>query len=1184
MAFKMPASWDYLPAKTMQNIMAWFKSGRGTKASVDRVTKVVSNAHAITKAATLPPMQSLAAPTASTFTTNTMPRTTTAVTGQSSAIACDDAANVYSSSFDFLQAVDWSLLGYCLFFVLLFGLFTALGKLVYDNRHFLAHLPGYVFRLPNALRDFLGRRQAMAQPGNAIHVVGDMDFHIDENLTQRLSRAARRAMEAAARHATAGNLGRYVPVNARHGTVRTVRLIRHPIFHNVFIGVTVWWVTKNNGHLPLRALASSAGDVSLSLAFRTRDVLQDKVYIRPQWFDPFLHTLGAVFGFFKAHWLLTSFLSILGIYEAVVKLHNDYLGQERRNQLDRAVFNVRVWFATIDWRRHRVNLHWISTSCCSGSLRFLVMIGKVCKSCVPWLGKACSLGYECLAWAYAQLETFGNYVAEVILGLIDQWQSLELHKKQQELDHERASRTVSEETTKSKHSAQIQELNQKLDSKTGEIFKLQESNNLLGKDLEWEMHLRRKDLKTFGIQINEADTIAGSHDGTGWQVARTHSYTCISLREEATQHLADHAKVVQDLDEARKQLKTSQDQLATQQQQASAEHAEAVAKSRLSARSRNAKDDKINELKDAERDLQSRLDTEAAEHSKLKKLYEALKAQHDPCASAAETLKREKQKVDEELNTLKSNTGTTTTPDDAGLKKELDDTKKDLVDIKKNLSDIQDQHASCDSEKKQLQQDKQNLDNDLRSLRAGQSANSTNDAGLKKELDDTKKDLADTRKELQDSRKEHENSKKELEDSEKEHENTKKEFKATKKELDDLKASQGTNSTNTDESKAELEAAKQATIDVQARHQKIAALSGKHIQLLAQAAYKAQFPEPPNRTQAEVPDRTRTGLDALRLSLRDQFGYANLKTEDLQVFCNVPALKAEVDSLRTPAETDNSPHNTKQLALILARWTAQQKRPMTLGIREKIREQEGNYYRIEYDLNLGVSGNNTRTVWILRAVADMAKEGEAPNTKITYFGLCARPPPPAPKTAEEEYDARFSTTGFSILDSDTIASMSGLTAPIETMRAMQAHPSLQHTHLPIPTYDVLEAIAISPSNAETLRALGAYEGDFGHRNLSAAGINWVLQTWGQQQQPPLNLAIAVAKGVPDNKNCLENGYGLRTDVMQLGFAASSSGVVDGRICTLIWIYDDSNVDPEDPEHPEEKSQGVSEWHGMKPKE
>ncbi|KAL8993978.1 MAG: hypothetical protein Q9169_005936 [Polycauliona sp. 2 TL-2023] len=1129
MAFTMPASWDQLPTKTLHTIMAWFKSSDAHKFTIDGVTKAIANGQAITKAATLPTTQSTMMPTATALTTKTLlptgimlppnaaVTTSTALpTSQSSEVATDFITDINSAILHFLQSVDWAFFGYWLFIILAFASMLSCAKRLYDHRRSIARIPGFLLCLLDYLHSGhlqhlvgpMGHYRLKVQLGNAMHVVGDTDYHINQDVTAQMSRSARRATAAAARRArrTAGKVGRYIPVIVHDRMVQGMRLIQHPFFNNIIVGFTVCYAVSHSEHRLVPNPTSAIGTTSMKLIHGARDVLQGQEHVRSQWYGSFVdifgavfgycnpspvlsliaHVLGAVIGWFNTHWLITSILTMLvGVPCAAVAIatwHDHYLTDTSRLRVDQSIDNMKIWFLRIDWPGHR-------ESCSSAASYALVGVQKVCEwrySSLVWFCDQCAWGFPIC------IKSIGNG----IMWFKIQLDSSPLRKMRRKLDDTVESHKKHVADISSKHTTEVDDLTQQISSKTTQIGELEKSNDFLTTQLGIQRNWNNSGKRGYEEQLTTAWGVAGTSRKKYGKLSI--EYT--SLEEKHTTRVTWHNGTLRELDEALKQVETTNNQIVTERQSACVEHTQTITglqqtEQSLRAKSK-AKDDRITKVEAEKRTALQAKDVE------IQNAKAAMKTCNEQHTSKVQTMQNE-------IDALKSSQGPSQTNFNA-MKNARDAARKDLDGFKG-------QHKSCSTDKQELQRKNE----------------------------------------------------------------------ALKKELDDLKAGQSTDSMDVDGPQAEPDTVKQELSTLKATHQTATELSNKHAAMLAFAAYTARFPHGADVTKENSTTSASRGLHLLRHSIHTQHNHdhKDLKMRDLQDFCNNdPALKREIDALQNPEDNAKSAYNTKQLSLILTRWSKHIGKPLTLGIREKLPGAgKGNKWSIDYDLSLCSTQLSPSTVWIATATpSQQAKQGQASSSssssttsnsgKPIYWALTpAKPSRPPPKTAEQEYTARFSPNGFTLLGSDLDVRISALYAPIDSMQAML--PNL--APLKIPTYEALLEIYNNAATSTTIESSGGRDDNFGPYNLNAVGMNFILRKWGAANG--VDLQVAVIKAKSDSPNIGESLFGVRSDVEEIAFAAPEGEVVDGRNCVIVWVVDDARRDPT------EDVPTYSDWYGVEPR-
>ncbi|KAL9610881.1 MAG: hypothetical protein Q9204_009054, partial [Flavoplaca sp. TL-2023a] len=261
MASTLLDRWAKLSTQTLQTIISWFKA-----TDHQLITKVIKTINietiirdpTITKAATLPltptnvMVSSTVKPigtmlqTSTILPTNTMlptstlllTSTTTTLASPSSQVAADASSVMDDSLFNlasWMSVIDLSSLGWLFLYFLAFLFVVSCLKCLCNHRQSIVAVPGL---LRQFFTDIAGNRVRNI----GIHVVGDVDFLVDETAgaMARMNHRSRRAMQASMEKTrrAAGRAGRYVSDNTRMARIRTVQMIRDPFFGGI-IGVTV---------------------------------------------------------------------------------------------------------------------------------------------------------------------------------------------------------------------------------------------------------------------------------------------------------------------------------------------------------------------------------------------------------------------------------------------------------------------------------------------------------------------------------------------------------------------------------------------------------------------------------------------------------------------------------------------------------------------------------------------------------------------------------------------------------------------------------------------------------------------------------------------------------------------------------------------------------------------------------
>lgn len=1055
---------------------------------------------------------------------------------------------------------------------------------------------------------------AFLQGNIGIHVIGDVDFLVNETAgaMAHMNRRSRRAMQASIEKTrrAAGRTGRFVSDNTRTARIRTVQVIRDPFFGGI-IGVTVvYFVTFG---VPVIGYKACKCGIPLDLANSSHDT-QNLEHVRRSWFvmpSSYCQTLladrpqrfqliqlilSAVLGSLKTQWILTSiFSACVGIPCAIVGIviWHDNLPQEQRVEVNRRVDNVRIWFLTIDWPKHRENLVGLCSRCYAG---FSNTLGKIGDGWA-WSSSIRSWFRSWTWWAIVEVTTrVGNFTWKLFRGLFDFLESGKLAKAHKDFGDYRQSQKTTMETMENEHKAKVEGLQGQIDSSTSTIGELKREKDGLACDLQLERYWRRKDAISWNSQVDQAQSVSSDAYQTGWSQAGRLDKECKDLRKTNMEQQQQHKRI---LDKVQKELAEAKSSLNNHKQHVCEQHTQT-----------------ITTLQQTEQDLKTKLKGKDDELSNCKN--DALRGFEKVKTEAAREIEGVTAEAERELNKEREQK--------RNLQRMYDGKVSEHNGLWKLHEDFKTQHSTCSS-------DNQLLKKQLEDLKSKQGAIPSNDDGLTAKLATANKQLLDVKAENEKLKKDAMSKQgavnKELLDVKAENEKLKR----------DAMSKQGAAQPKDDGENAELEATKKELAALKAENEKLEA-NAKVIQqhnatqanLMSYSAFRAKFPNKACIQDPAPQNRNTMGLEALCYSLQHQ-SMGNVTVAELQTICDDPLFRERLQQVRE--EPDNGfTHDHAQLTAILKEWSERQKTPLSLGASSTGGDLKGPRFHIMYK----AKGGGCSVVWIHKKLYDKPKGGGQPNTSTMGEWCGVRPSVPEPEKkdggnegagfsnnkpmgngnppnrkdasessaskagngpeggkpsdtnesptgkepntskttaepnpssgAEKDFTSRFPKS-FKLLG-DVAGEMNGFNAVIKSMSAMNLEA--QYKSLPVPTYAQLDQIADSPEGLQTLPKY--YGGDFDADNLDAEGLNWVLRTWGWQRGLNLQLGSVTRK---DGELHQPQGWGNRDDVVDL--VIQSNPKMGKAEFITVWIYNDAGGASQ-----EDRDVGFfSDWHGMKPK-
>ncbi|KAL8981180.1 MAG: hypothetical protein Q9205_003961 [Flavoplaca limonia] len=1164
---------------------------------------------------------------------------TTTLASPSSQVAADVTSVMDGSLFgsaNWMSMIDLSSLGWLFFYFLAFLSVVSCLKFLWNHRQSIAAFPGL---LRQFFTDVAGNRVRNI----GIHVVGDVNFLVDETAgaMARMNRRSRRAMQASidTTRRAADRAGRYVSDNTRIARIRTVQVIHDPFFGGI-IGVTVVYLV--NFGVPVIGRGSCKCGMPTDMANVSHDA-QNLEHIRRSWsvmpspccqtlhanqfprLQLFQLILSAVLDSLKTHWILTSIFSVcVGIPCAIVGIviWHDNLPQEQRVEVNRHVNDVRIWFLTIDWPKHREKLVGLCIRCYTGFSNTLAKIGDGwawSSSIRSWIW--CAMTKLC-SWTWRPTvkvtKVVGNLLWKLFRGLFDFVESGKLAKAQKHFEDYRQSQKTAMETMENVHKTKVEGLQAELDSGELTIGKLEQEIGGLASDLQLERYWRSKDAISWNSQLDQAQSVNSDAYQTGWPQAKRLGKECKDLKKTNLEQQQQHKST---LDKVQKELTEAKSSLDNHKQHACEQHTQTITglqqteqglitklkgmedelnnfKNEARCEVENVKEEaarkiqsdtaelrrELNDEREQKRNLQRMYDGKVSDHSDLTKLHEDFKTQHNTCSSDYQLLKKQR----EELKT---------------------------------------QHDTCSS-------DNQSLKKQLEDLKSKQGATPSKDDGLKAELATANKQLFDVKAENEILKK----------DAMSKQDAANKELLGVKAENEKLKkdamSKQGAAQPKDDGEKAELEATKKELLALKAENvklrtdaQTIQQHNATQANAISYSAFRARFPNQAFIQNPAPQNRNTMGLEALCYSLQQQ-SVSNVSVAELQAICDDPLFRERLQQARE--EPDNGfIHDHAQLTAILKEWSERQKIPLALGTSSRGGDLKGSRFHIKFMGKVG----GCSVVWIHKQLYDKPKEGEQPNASIMGEWCGIRPLVPEPEKkeggsegvgfsnnkptgngnqpngkdasdnseskggkgpedvkpsgtnassngkepdtskgntnpdpsngAEEDFKSRFPNS-FKLLSGDVAGEINGFNAVIKSMSAMNLEAP--YKSLPVPTYAQLDQIADSAEGPQTLPRY--YGGDFDADNLDEEGLNWVLRTWGWQRGLNLQLGSVTRK---DGEHHQPEGWGNRDDVVDL--VIQSNPRMGKADFITVWIYNDAGGASQ-----EDRDVGFfSDWHGMKPK-
>ncbi|KAL8651073.1 MAG: hypothetical protein Q9226_004868 [Calogaya cf. arnoldii] len=1194
MASKMMDPWGQVTSKALETIFTWLKA-MDKSSSISHVTKVVKTVtvvrdHAITEAATLPPTLCSTLPTKTQAFTHTMTSTMTSTTPITTSSPILESAGITSSSSTFptllpsfpswMPTINWSLLN--LLFLLLFV--ATCAKSLYNHRRHVTAIGKQLLGLLNSPGPITG--------AHGMFVIGDVDFHIHEDMTTRMSRTARRAWVKAQR--TAGRIGRLPPVIPQQARFWAVEIIHHPIFGYI-IGFTVCFVVFVLPTVRKQAAFDVAEDGTWGLS---EAQIKEQRRIRSPWtYGPPEQPLALAFVVG-----LMRLMQFLGL-ELADLVHS--LGDADTSYTQMLGTGL---MSLIQFLGLGITDFVYSWSLCVVLAGLVQSLGLGITSLGHSIGAAfTSLGYSLGAAFTSLVHLLGVGVTGLTRLLTTAFTSIMTHWLLASTFSLLVGVLVAAIGIANWRDNLPLERRQKVDRKFDEV-------RIWFLTIDWPKHGGR--LLGLGVKIRDlciflAPVVLEDLPWVlygmwivllfvcswAWWLPASFVKLIATFGFKILRNFVDWlesrklAKAQKELEDLRASQKTAKEETTKKHSTELTELGNKLP----------AKEQEIFGLKKTNELLNKDLEMEKHFHSKSNRSY---KLQLDGAVEIREDVETAGWSQ-ARYSGFQSTILRQTNVEQGKQHKEVlekvegerDQALEQLTSLKGSVETKIKQIRSKDTETiTRLEGTERSLNDALKAKDKEINAIKTEGNRI---IRDEQERTRSAGVSLENKKAPHESLKKSHEELQGKYNASLSQSQALRGELNKIKSSLGASQTNDDGVHAERSAA-----------------SAKHEGFLAHTTYQAQFPNGVTASGRAL-DRKTMGLEA----------------QDLQNICNDPELKAKIDELRDPA--NNLEHSTGQLERIARYLSERQRNPLTVGI---MTTEKGilSRYRIGDGPDRPV---RPKVVWIAQRLPADPKEGEKPSTPglIELYGLKAKNAAPeqnrgnavagpsndkptgngnpsdgkdaadqqgpkgqqgpqdgkpsgtnsAPTSkdagaskaiskaiskAEQEFKSRF-PDGFTILNDDDDDDdddeskpkrITGLSAIIETMTAMAKEAEYQNLH--VPTYDDLRTIC--ESHSTVLKQFTG--GEFGPENLNADGIHYILDKLAEENFLNLQLGT-MRRGAFDPS---DHGSFDTIDDLKI----TSNPTVDGSNCITIWIYNDNGRSEAGP-----ITDIYSDWAGLKPR-